>query len=152
MQATRRLQHIQRTLGLQDSALTSQVSRAGKRVLILSDKSEVFVSEPTGDGKFTVTVGSDEVLSVRPLNRSAALVLSAIGTPFEENNPTPKYTVLELSSAQYDARSTTATYSDLWACIYALWTLYHVQENIPIAFSPSFSNVHELIKIGRAHV
>ncbi|TDL21205.1 hypothetical protein BD410DRAFT_840675 [Rickenella mellea] len=127
--AKRRLQLIQ-------SSLTPHVPQT-HRVLVLPDDSQVSISHPVGENTTVTRIHIDDqpILDFRPLPISAALVLSAVGTPNElDGNPTPKYSLLELSALD-DHGHQAVTIPDFWACVYLLWTLLHAQEHIPIVFS-----------------
>ncbi|KLO19948.1 hypothetical protein SCHPADRAFT_912557 [Schizopora paradoxa] len=95
-------------------------------------------------GSTTIAVDDKQVLDFQALEQTAGLVLAAVGTPYEHENPVPKYAVVELSLP--DGSNLTAadggtsqSPSDAWAAIYALWTLFHEQEHIPITFSSAFN-------------
>ncbi|KAI5118339.1 hypothetical protein M0805_009142 [Coniferiporia weirii] len=122
---SRRLKQIQNIVG------------EGKEVLVLPDDGRVTVRGPDTDGATTIAIDSHGVLAYRTLPQEAALVLSALGTPFEKSNPTPKYSVLELSACQ--GTQDPITIPDLWAAVYALWTLLHTQETIPFILAASIS-------------
>ncbi|THG98059.1 hypothetical protein EW145_g7490 [Phellinidium pouzarii] len=107
-----------------------------KHVLILPDNAHVVLHGPDAlHGATTITIDARRVLKFRSLPREAALVLSALGTPFEKNNPVPKYSVLELFACE--GIKTPITIPDLWAVVYTLWTLLHTQEVMPFVFAPS---------------
>lgn len=97
-------------------------------LLSLPDGSQVGVVSQT-NGFTKIILDGKDILTYRPLDVAASLVLAAIGTPFERDNPVPKYPVLELALPEG------LTIPDLWASIYALWTIFHEQEQIPISFS-----------------
>ena len=138
-QAARRLQQVQRMLGGDDQG-SSPPSR--NRVVILPDGTDVYVSETKGER--SISVGTQSVLAYRVLDRRAALVISALGTEFEKNNPVPRYNVLEFHGIMQGQRLSEVSVPDLWACLYALWTIYHVQENIPILLASSLPGVEVL--------
>lgn len=129
-----------RRLQIVHSALQAH-SPQWKPLLVLPDDCKITVAS-LPDGTTKIAIDDANVLDYRPLSHSAALVLSAIGTTYETDNPTPKYTVLELFSP--DGRPTSIP--DLWASIYTLWTLLHIQEHIPITLSSSIPNSSELIE------
>ncbi|KAG1805508.1 hypothetical protein EV424DRAFT_1430508 [Suillus variegatus] len=71
------------------------------------------------------------------LNRTAQLVISAVSTQFETTaSHLPSFQVIEiLSSSQVSSPQTSGndiTVKDMWATVYALFTLYHNQETIPV--------------------
>ncbi|EJD04589.1 uncharacterized protein FOMMEDRAFT_28247 [Fomitiporia mediterranea MF3/22] len=144
--------------------MSSNASTAGKRlqhvlnvvatekhVLDLPDGPRVTVRGPDANESVSrIFVDTQLVLAFRALPREAALVLSALGTPYEKNNPVPHYSVLELEIISEDKQNVNA---DLWASIYALWTLLHAQEVIPITFknaSTSKNSIEYLIQSGLA--
>src|ERR1700761_7333041 len=98
-----RLQAIQQTL----TGSTSQR-------LVLPDLSEVRI------GTDTVTLDGNFLARFTELPRTASLAISAIGTPYEDSNPIPKYPVVEIvapsSGPQLDREST-------WIIIYALFSI-----------------------------
>ncbi|KAG1836930.1 acyl-CoA N-acyltransferase, partial [Suillus tomentosus] len=71
------------------------------------------------------------------LKRTAQLVISAVGTQFENTaSHVPSFHVIEiLSSSQVSLPQTSGnniSVKDMWATVYALFTLYHSQETIPV--------------------
>lgn len=64
-----------------------------------------------------------------------SLELSSIGTTYQgATTHLPKYSVLEFSAPEDTTNaSRDVAIPDLWAAIYALFTLYHSQEHIPLA-------------------
>ena len=93
--ANRRLKQVQSILlGVSDSDW--------KQLLILPDDARVSVLEPQSgspEGSSTrIAIDRTSVLDFRPLPRELALILSALGTPFEKSSPDPRYPVLELSA------------------------------------------------------
>ena len=135
--ANRRLKQVQ-------SILLGAGDSDWKQLLILPDDARVSVLEPQSgspEGSSTrIAIDGTSVLDFKPLPRELALVLSALGTPFEKSSPDPRYPVLELSAVDNQPVSI----PDFWACIYALWTLLHTQERIPVVLSSSLPNVTEL--------
>ncbi|KAL5534935.1 hypothetical protein ACEPAF_3025 [Sanghuangporus sanghuang] len=107
-----------------------------------------------GTQRSTISIGSNRaVLEVTVLPREAALVLSALGTPFEKNPTEPRFPVLELEFLPDSASGSDAGLqnADIWAGIYALWTLLHVQEVIPVMIKNSRPSVISyLLKSGLA--
>ncbi|OBZ77601.1 putative lysine N-acyltransferase C17G9.06c [Grifola frondosa] len=120
--ANRRLQAIQRSLA---------PGSEWRRVLVLPDNLGVDVTVPKDAQEATQVAIDNKVVGLyRTLPRSVALVISALGTPHENTaDHVPKFPVLEISSP---------------SVIYALHTVYHVQETIPIILSPSIQNGSEL--------
>lgn len=89
-------------------------------LLSLPDGSQVEIAPQNGPKR--ILINGEEILEYRPLGETASLVLAAIGTPYEHDNPVPKYQVLEL--APPEGRSSLSI-PDAWAAIYALWTMLH---------------------------
>lgn len=97
---------------------------------------------------------------VRP-NISLTFELSSVGTRYEgATTHLPKYNGVE-ASAKFTSEDTgkpsnCVTIHDIWAAIYALFTIYHTQEYIPLTFT-SIANEGELRKyliisgLGRAY-
>ena len=145
----RRLQQIQSALAGEQHVLNLP---DGLRVSLctgVSSGSGSVVTKRTG-----ICIGQDRaVLEFAVLPREAALVLSALGTPFEKNSTEPRLPVLELeflpdSGSVYDAEPENA---DVWAGVYALWTLLHVQEVIPVAIkNPQHAVLSYLLQSGLA--
>ncbi|KAL0960592.1 hypothetical protein HGRIS_005625 [Hohenbuehelia grisea] len=73
-----------------------------------------------------------------------ALVLSSIGTPFQDKScHVPTYPILEIGPPRQGSGISTI---DLWNIIYFLFTLHHSQEQLPIVFSDNLINRSELIE------
>lgn len=116
-----------------------------RHILDLPSGERVFVhSPPDADSAATIFVNEDPILGYRMLKPAmdAGLVLSAVGTAFEnsEKDPTKKYPVLELLPVLTEKRKEGEKIEnvDVWAAVYTLWTLLHAQEVIPIMFSASY--------------
>ncbi|RDX54639.1 hypothetical protein OH76DRAFT_1398017 [Lentinus brumalis] len=120
-------------------------SSAWRRILVLPDDAPAEVQESGNTTK--VAIGGTVVGAYRTLPRSLALVISAIGTPFENAaDHVPKFPLLELlpPSAVQAGASTSISIADLWGVLYVLHTLHHVQENVPAVLSPTIANAAEL--------
>ncbi|KAG1797422.1 acyl-CoA N-acyltransferase [Suillus plorans] len=83
------------------------------------------------------------------LDRTAQLVVSAVGTQFENTaSHVPSFQVIEiLPSSQVSSPQTSRNdifVKDMWATVYALFTLYHDQEIIPVVLSQKINNNEEL--------
>ena len=131
--ANRRLRQIQGMLLPDDRSQWTQV------VILPSGLRGSVSAQPNGSTK--IAIDDRHILDYRPLPKEVALVLSAIGTPYEKNSPTPKYTVIELSSPD---GTSPITFVDFWCATYVLWTLFHTQEQIPIVLTPTIANVAAL--------
>lgn len=137
--ANRRLQQLQNTLKVNRAA---SISSENVPLIVLPDDSRVY-NRHHSNGDSVITINNAEVLICQITTESAALVISAVGTPFENNElmHLPKYAVIKLTSP-HDSR---ISIPDFWASIYALWTLYHEQEHIPINLSSSIGNYGEIL-------
>ena len=135
----RRLLAVQAALAPQKSWL---------RVVVLPDASKVDVALPDNpDQPAHVAIDGALVCAYRSLPRSLQLVVSAVGTQYEnEAHHVPKYPLIELlppADVQPGA-PTTITIADLWGVLNALHTLFHTQEHVPVVFSSSVTNSQEL--------
>ena len=132
--------------------MASTTARSRKRVLVLPDDAPVDIqagedaSQPT-----KVAIGGTVVCAYRTLPRSLALVVSAIGTPFEHAaDHIPKFPLLEIlppSAVEPDADAdapTTIAIADLWGALNVLHTLCHAQDTIPVVLSPALTNAPAL--------
>lgn len=116
------------------SATTAQPSRrlqAIRQILSGSASHKLVLPDLTVVTIYLNTVTLDGVLLARydQLSRTASLALAALNTPFEKHSPVPKYPVLEISSPYSCDRLTPEA---IWIIIYALFTVKHEQELIPI--------------------
>jgi len=106
------------------------------------------LAQDTVPPKKTVHIGGSVVCDFRVLERTAQLVISAVGTQFEHNaSHVPSFQVIEIllpTSGSPQISSHDVSVKDMWATVYALFTLYHVQETIPILLSPQINNSQEL--------
>lgn len=81
------------------------------------------------------------------LDQTAQLVLSAVGTQFENTaSHVPSFQVIEIlpSSTSPQPSRNDISVKDMWATVYALFTLYHNQETIPVVLSQAINNSEEL--------
>ncbi|KAH7910148.1 acyl-CoA N-acyltransferase [Hygrophoropsis aurantiaca] len=101
----------------------------------------------------TVTLNELPVCTYRTLQHKVSLVISAVGTSYEHSAAhVPAYPVLEIvppiSIASHSRSRTYASsyiaIADFWGVVYALFTAYHTQENIPILLSSSIENHAQL--------
>ncbi|KIJ15784.1 hypothetical protein PAXINDRAFT_168799 [Paxillus involutus ATCC 200175] len=95
-----------------------------------------------------ILVDGVHVCTYRFLDRTAALLLSAVGTPHELTAAhVPRYPVLEIRASSGGASaqgSRQITVQDVWAIIYALFIRHHEQDTIPIVLSPEIQNHTDL--------
>jgi len=84
----------------------------------------------------------------RVLDRTAQLIISSVGTQFEHSaSHVPGFPVIEIllpSSSLSQTPGCDISLKDMWAIVYALFTLYHVQETIPVLLSQQINNSDEL--------
>ncbi|KAG0702555.1 acyl-CoA N-acyltransferase [Suillus ampliporus] len=144
--AVRRLQAIQ-------NALTHLTVCADQKVdqFILPDGAAMTVRPALADSAPpTKSVYIDElvVCEYRVLDRTAQLVISAVATHFEHTaSHVPSFPVIEIfpsSSSLPQTSRHNISVKDMWATVYALFTLYHVQETIPVILSQQINNRDEL--------
>ncbi|KAG8221718.1 hypothetical protein J3R82DRAFT_2006 [Butyriboletus roseoflavus] len=130
-----RLQAVQN--GLQ-STHTRKTTNGPIDAFLLPDRTRVnFASSPSAE----ILVDNVPVCTYQSLDRTAALLLSAIGTPHEHTaTHVPSYPVLEIrpSSTRH------ITVQDAWAIVYALFVRYHERETIPVVLSPDIDNRADL--------
>lgn len=124
-----------------------------KQILILPDDGKVAISPsptiPSQPSQLSTSIALDGTIicSYNVLPRSLRLVISSIGTQFEDSaDHVPAFPVLEVlpPSAIDSNGSQVISIADAWAAIYALHTLYHAQETIPVILSPLLANHDEL--------
>lgn len=89
-----------------------------------------------------ILVDDVPVCTYQSLDRTAALLLSAVGTPHEHiATHVPSYPVLEIRPPSSTRQ---ITVQDAWAIIYALFVRYHERETIPIILSTEIDNRADL--------
>ncbi|KAF9231745.1 acyl-CoA N-acyltransferase [Melanogaster broomeanus] len=126
----------------------------GQRVEIIQSQPEpaILSGADSRIPEAQICVGGDHVCTYRALDRTAALILSAVGTPHELTaTHVPSYPVLEIrapSAGETLQADLHITVPDLWAIIYALFVRHREQETIPIVFSHEVGNHMKL----RSHV
>ncbi|CAL1709098.1 unnamed protein product [Somion occarium] len=100
----------------------------------------------------TIDVLIDDITSIavngkvaslyKTLPRKLKLVVTSVNTQFEHTaEHIPAYHLLEVAPP---ADGETVSIEDFWAVIYALHTILHEQETIPIVLSQTFGNFEEL--------
>ena len=119
-----------------------------QRLLVLPDDARVDIAAPPDASQPTkVAIERTIVSAYRTQPRSLALVISAIGTPYEHSaDHVPKYPVLELlpAAAVEPGAPTSITIPDFWGTLNVLHTVFHAQENIPVVLAPTLTNAPEL--------
>ncbi|KAF9478353.1 hypothetical protein BDN70DRAFT_836226 [Pholiota conissans] len=107
----------------------SATSSTGELLLVLPDGGKVQVSqlEPSEQNNDIFLDGA-HILTYTISNKpKPAFDVASVGTPFQGNTKhIPKYSPLTLTAPSDVALA------DFWVNVYALFTLYHTQENIPI--------------------
>ena len=88
-----------------------------------------------------IAINGQRALRYRLEDKEYGLVLSAIGTNFQQDNPVPKYKVIRLLPFKGGA---SISIPDFWASLYVLWTRLHEQEYIPVIVSSEFFNASDL--------
>lgn len=84
-----------------------------------------------------ILVDDVPVCTYQSLGRTAALLLSAVGTPYEyATTHVPSYPVLEI----HPPITRKITIRDTWVIVYALFVRYHERETIPVVLSPEINN------------
>ncbi|RPD65641.1 hypothetical protein L226DRAFT_530817 [Lentinus tigrinus ALCF2SS1-7] len=119
-----------------------------RRILVLPDGARVDIQDAVDASQPTkVAIDGTVVCAYRTLPRSLALVVSAIGTPYENSvDHVPKFPLLEIlpPSEVQPGAPTGISIADLWGVLNVLHTLYHAQENIPVILSPTITNASAL--------
>lgn len=110
-----------------------------RRVTLLPDLTPVDILP---DEVSSIAVNGKVECLYKTLDKKLRLVISAVGTEFENTSEhVPAFNLLELTPPT-DGHSVSIV--DFWAVIYALHTIFHRQETIPITISPKFGNAKEL--------
>ncbi|EJF63782.1 hypothetical protein DICSQDRAFT_25439, partial [Dichomitus squalens LYAD-421 SS1] len=117
-------------------------------IVVLPDGAKVDISASQDPSQPTkIFIDRTIAAAYRTLPRSVALVISAIGTPYENKaDHIPKFPVLEILPPSHVQQGSPATITpaDLWGVLNVLHTLYHLQETIPVVLSPALHNAPEL--------
>ncbi|KAH0826370.1 acyl-CoA N-acyltransferase [Lanmaoa asiatica] len=136
-----RLQAMQNALSSRDT------THAPIDAFLLPDRTKVNMKPdiPSSPGvrppRTEILVDSVPVCTYQSLDRTAALVLSAVGTPHEHTaTHVPRYPVLEI----HPPSTRQITVQDTWAIIYALFVRHHERETIPVILSPVIENRADL--------
>ena len=111
---------------------------------LLPDRTKVNIVQlqpSDSPGGAEIRVDDVPVCAYHTLERTAALLLSAVGTPHEHTaTHVPAYPVLEI----HPPITRQITVQDAWAVIYALFVRHHDRETIPIVLSPDTDDHAEL--------
>jgi len=112
---------------------------------LLPDRTRINIVQlprgPGSPGEAEIRVDGVPVCTYHPLERTAALLPSAVGTLHEHTaTHAPAYPVLEI----HPLSTRRITMQDAWAVIYTLFVRHHDQETIPIVFSPNAAHLAEL--------
>lgn len=157
----RRLQKIQRHIS---QSLSSQLDPSLVLVLPAGNNITSFSSVSPKGTTHHLLLDSTLILSYRSLPLPpVALEVTSINTSFEGTiQHVPRYEIVEISSPQTNHSAKEATQNGMvsianfWTSVYALFTVFHAQEHIPILFS-GVTNVEELRRyltttgLGRPH-
>ena len=138
--ARERLQAVQNALATR----TRDTAHDPIDVFLLPDRTRVNIVQlqPSGSpGRAEIQVDGVPVCTYHSLDRTAALLLSAIGTPHEHTaTHVPAYPVLEI----HPPSTRRIAVQDAWAVIYALFVRHHDRETIPIVLSPDIDDHADL--------
>lgn len=109
---------------------------------LLPDQTRVNIVQLQTDTRGTqIWVDNVPLCTYHSLDRTAALLLSAVGTPHERTaTHVPRYPLLEI----HPSSTRRITEQDAWTIIYALFVRHHEQETIPIVLSPAIDNRTDL--------
>ncbi|KAG1719395.1 acyl-CoA N-acyltransferase [Suillus occidentalis] len=140
---------IQRLLAIQNALTDNSVSDDQKvDGFILPDGAVMTAKADSVSSTNFVHIDGLAVCEYHLLNQTAQLVISAVGTQFENTaSHVPRFQVIEIlpsSDSSPPASRNDMVVQDLWATVYALFTLYHKQEVIPVVLSQKFKNSKEL--------
>lgn len=140
---------VQRLLAIQNALTDNSVSDDQKvDGFILPDGAVMTAkADPVSPTNF-VHIDGLAVCEYHLLNQTAQLVISAVGTQFESTaSHVPSFQVIEIlpsSDSSPLASGNDMAVQDLWATVYALFTLYHKQEVIPVVLSQKLNNSKKL--------
>ncbi|KAG6333446.1 hypothetical protein ID866_5648 [Astraeus odoratus] len=95
-----------------------------------------------------ITLDDVPLCLLRTSGRNSRLIISGVGTPYEHTTShIPQYLVLEVHPPKGTVTTSAKAHislPDMWTIIYALFTKYHEQENIPIVLAAEVTNGEEL--------
>ncbi|KAG1835836.1 acyl-CoA N-acyltransferase [Suillus subalutaceus] len=139
---------VQRLLAIQN-ALTDNPVSDDQNVdeFILPDGAVMTAKADSVSPTNFVRIDGLVVCEYHLLDQTAQLVLSAVGTQFENTaSHVPNFQVIEIlpSPRLPQASRNDISVKDMWATVYALFTLYHNQETIPVVLSQTINNNEEL--------
>lgn len=90
-----------------------------------------------------IAINDRGVLRYKFEDKEYGLVLSSLGTEYQEDNPVPKYKMIRFLPFK---GTSSISIPDFWASIYVLWTRHHIQEYIPVEISSHMFNASDLEK------
>ncbi|KAH6912078.1 acyl-CoA N-acyltransferase [Coprinopsis sp. MPI-PUGE-AT-0042] len=123
------------TAGRRLKSVGDHISPPSTLVLVLPDDARVTLvpSSTAGDPQKLCIDGKPILEYTVEEGKSYAYDLSSYGTPMQgKTTHVPRYNLVQVNPP---ANSTSCTIPDFWAAVYALFTLYHEQEYIPINIS-----------------
>lgn len=128
---------------------TSSIPEKAEGIVVVLPKGGEITASTTTDANgasIQLQLNKTPILNYYAFSKiSLAFEISPVGTKYEGvTEHIPKTNVLELSPPDNQAETTKElTIPDAWAAIYALFTLYRLQEHIPIQFG-AIANAVEL--------
>ncbi|KAG1741676.1 acyl-CoA N-acyltransferase [Suillus lakei] len=138
---------VQRLIAIQNALTDNPVSGDQKVDEFILPDSAVMTVRSAEAGTNFVHIDGLVVCEYHLLDQTAQLVVSAVGTQFENTaSHIPSFQVIEIlpSSCSPQTSGIDISVKDMWATAYALFTLYHVQEIIPVVLSQKINNSEEL--------
>ncbi|KAG2136350.1 acyl-CoA N-acyltransferase [Suillus bovinus] len=141
---------VQRLLTIQNTLTDFSVSDDQKvDNFVLPDGAVMTAKADSASSVNFIYIDELVVCEYHLLDQTAQLVLSAVGTEFENTaSHVPSFQVIEIlppsRTGPPQASSNDISLKDMWAAVYALFTLYHNQETIPVVLSQTINNIEEL--------
>lgn len=140
--ARERLQTVQTALATHTYLTDAFLLPDRTRVNIVQLQPDIPSSPGSQPPRTEILVDNVPVCTYQSLDRTAALVISAVGTPHERAaTHVPSYPVLEIHPP---VARLEITVQDTWAIIYALFVRHHERETIPVMLSPEMENRADL--------
>lgn len=137
---------VQRLLAIQKAFTDIPVSDDQKvDEFILPDGAVMTAKADSASSINFVYIDGLVVCKYHLLDQTAQLVVSAVGTQFESTaSHVPSFQVIEILPPSDGSPRNDISVKDMWATVYALFTLYHNQETIPVVLSEKIDNSEEL--------